>query len=374
MHTPQTSGMPKSRFSAMAEPMTSARSQAQIATSHRIHSTNETGARVVIAAGLREVAAGDDAELRAERLQQDRHQVREQDDAEQRVAELRAAGEVRGPVAGIHVADGHEVAGPGEGEHLAPEAEALGHGDGAVHFLEAGGVAFEPPRWSVGWRRCRGAWQVRRHSLTARRRKRANLLKIQHVSPFVFHGTDCKTRDKRDEPFKYRETGITIRPMWPIVTLLTLYVATAGDLGLEQAGRANRSVLDAIVFYADPPSDVAQFPRDVREELKRYHQRLRAYRPRPRPPQLGSEMTMVYAAREGYERKLVAASTRSGVEQLAQEYVDTLRPCYEWEGFHECPEREAIFAERYLIDHPDTAFAGFLRVLAAHRWLCAAEA
>ncbi len=73
-------------------------------------------------------------------------------------------------------------------------------------------------------------------------------------------------------------------------------------------------------------------------------------------------------------RKLVAASTRSGVEQLAQAYVDTLRPCYEWEGFHDCPEREAIFAERYLIDHPDTAFAGFLRVLAAHRWLCAAKA
>ena len=162
--------------------------------------------------------------------------------------------------------------------------------------------------------------------------------------------------------------------MWPIVTLLTLYVATAGNLGLEQAGRANRSVLDAIVFYADPPSEVAQFPRDLREDLQRYFQRLGAYRPRPRPPQLGPEMTMVYAAREGYERKLVAASTRSGVEQLAQEYVDTLRPCYESEGFHDCPEREAIFAERYLIDHPDTPFAGLLRVLAAHRWLCTAEA
>ena len=162
--------------------------------------------------------------------------------------------------------------------------------------------------------------------------------------------------------------------MWPIVTILTLYVATAGNLGLEQAGRANRSVLDAVVFYADPPSEVTQFPRDLREDLQRYFQRLGAYRPRPRPPQLGPEMTMVYAARERYERKLVGASTRSGVEQLAQEYVDTLRPCYESEGFHDCPEREAIFAERYLIDHPDTAFAGFLRVLAAHRWLCAAEA
>ena len=55
--------------------------------------------------------------------------------------------------------------------------------------------------------------------------------------------------------------------MWPIVTLLTLYVATAGNLDLEQAGRANRSVLDAIVFSADPPSEVAQFPRDFREDL-----------------------------------------------------------------------------------------------------------
>ena len=34
-----------------------------------------TGARVVVAAGLRQVAAGDDAEPRAERLQQDGHQV-----------------------------------------------------------------------------------------------------------------------------------------------------------------------------------------------------------------------------------------------------------------------------------------------------------
>ena len=159
-----------------------------------------------------------------------------------------------------------------------------------------------------------------------------------------------------------------------IVTILALCVAAAGSLGLGQASGANREVLDAIVFYADPPSDVAQFPPDVREDLHRYLQRLRAYRPRPRPPQLGSEMTMVFAAREGYEGKLVAASPTSGVEQLAQEYVDTLRLCYEWEGFHDCPEREAIFAERYLADHPDAPFAGLLRILAAHRWLCTAEA
>ena len=162
--------------------------------------------------------------------------------------------------------------------------------------------------------------------------------------------------------------------MWPTITLLALCLATAANLGLEQAGTANRKVLDAIVFYADLPIAVAEFPPDFREDLNRYSQRLRGYRPRPRPRQLSSEMTMVYAAREGYESKLVAASTTSGVEQRAQAYVDTLKPCYEWEALPECPEREATFAERYLVDHPDAPFAGLLRLLAAHRWLCAAEA
>ena len=63
-----------------------------------------------------------------ERLQQDRHQVGEQDDAEQRVAEPRAAGEVGGPVARVHVADGHQVARAGEREQLAPEPRVGGIG------------------------------------------------------------------------------------------------------------------------------------------------------------------------------------------------------------------------------------------------------
>jgi hypothetical protein len=41
----------------------------------------------VVAAGLREIAAGDDAQLGREALEQDRHQVRQQNDAEQRVPE-----------------------------------------------------------------------------------------------------------------------------------------------------------------------------------------------------------------------------------------------------------------------------------------------
>ena len=59
-----------------------------------------------------------------ERLQQNRHQVGEHDDAEQRVAEARAAGEVGRPVARVHVADRDQVARAGEREELAPEAGA----------------------------------------------------------------------------------------------------------------------------------------------------------------------------------------------------------------------------------------------------------
>ena len=122
-HAPD-SGMWNSRFSAMAEPITSARSQAAMAISAQTHRMNDTGRRIVVAAGLGQVAAGDDAELERQRLQQDGHEVGEQDDRKQRVAEARAAGQVGGPVARVHVADRDQVAGPGEGEQLAPETRA----------------------------------------------------------------------------------------------------------------------------------------------------------------------------------------------------------------------------------------------------------
>ena len=81
-------------------------------------------ARVAVAAGLREVASAGDAEAGGERLQQDRHQVRDHDDAQERVAVAGAAGEVGGPVARVHVADRDQVARAGEGQHLSPEPRA----------------------------------------------------------------------------------------------------------------------------------------------------------------------------------------------------------------------------------------------------------
>ena len=53
---------------------------------------------------------------------------------------------------------------------------------------------------------------------------------------------------------------------------------------------------------------------------------------------------MVHEAQVRYERRLAATSSDQNAPALAAAYVDSLRPCYEWEGFHDCPEREASFA------------------------------
>ena len=160
------------------------------------------------------------------------------------------------------------------------------------------------------------------------------------------------------------------------VLFICAWLANSPDFPTTETFRQDtqRGVLDVVVFYADAPRDIDRYPVPVQQELQRFLNRARTYRPRPRPVRLGSEMRIVYAAREGYEAKLVAAAAVASTARLAQQYVDALRPCYEWEGFHDCPEREALFAERYLRDRPDTPFRDVLRVLAAHRWLCTAEA
>ena len=163
--------------------------------------------------------------------------------------------------------------------------------------------------------------------------------------------------------------------MTPAVLFICAWLANSPDFPATETSRQDtqRDVLDVVVFYAGTPRNVERYPLQVRQELQRFLERARTYRPRSRPVRLGSEMLMVYAAREGYEAKLVAAAPVAQAPRLAQQYVDTLRPCYEWEGFHDCPEREARFAEQHLRDRPDTPFRDLLRVLAAHRWLCAAE-
>ncbi len=60
-----------------------------------------------------------DGKASALRLQDDRHDVRQQRDHQQRVAELGAAGDRCRPVARVHVADRDEVARPDKGQRAA---------------------------------------------------------------------------------------------------------------------------------------------------------------------------------------------------------------------------------------------------------------
>jgi len=125
---------------------------------------------------------------------------------------------------------------------------------------------------------------------------------------------------------------------------------------------------------ADRAIDSSALPRDVRDELTRLQARAGAYRsPRQRPADSVGALAMVYEAQVRYERRLFAIADAPYATARAVRYVDQLRPCYEWEGYHDCPEREATFAERYQREHPGDALNGYLSLLAAHRWIGAAE-
>jgi hypothetical protein len=135
------------------------------------------------------------------------------------------------------------------------------------------------------------------------------------------------------------------------------------------------AVLKRLVFgcHITAPGSVAERDADVSARLRSVENRCRAFeqrRPKPRGDALDG---MVASARWAYEQRLFAIAV-GDAEAEAARYVAALRPCYEWEGFHDCPEREAVFADRYLKEHPSSAFATYLPLLAAHRWLCAAEA
>jgi hypothetical protein len=137
---------------------------------------------------------------------------------------------------------------------------------------------------------------------------------------------------------------------------------------------ARDEIVGLLVLSADLPIDLKAYPPDASAELQRYLQRHKAYRSkRVRSMKSGLD-AMVYTAWVGYERKLAAVSGDPKAPALAAAYVDRLRPCYEWEGFHDCPEREAIFAADYQTANPGGPFSDYLPLLAAHRWLCAAEA
>jgi hypothetical protein len=109
---------------------------------------------------------------------------------------------------------------------------------------------------------------------------------------------------------------------------------------------SRNSLIDVMVWESDVTIDwtawTAYSPK-VRAEAHRHRQRFQAYRTSRRPPRGSPELKMVYAARLGYERLLAAASNDRRARTMAADFVERLKPCYEWEGYHDCPEHEARF-------------------------------
>jgi hypothetical protein len=166
-----------------------------------------------------------------------------------------------------------------------------------------------------------------------------------------------------------------LRPLLRGALAAAALAAVPDGLWSQTAGTGARDgLVDLLVWRADIPIDLNAYSPDVSAELQRHLQRYQAYRSkRPRPVKSGLD-AMVYAARVGYEGRLAAVSDDPKAPDLAATYVDRLNPCYEWEGFHDCPEREATFAADYQTANPGGPFSDYLPLLAAHRWLCAAEA
>lgn len=167
----------------------------------------------------------------------------------------------------------------------------------------------------------------------------------------------------------------------PLLRVLTGVLACTGLLvtiltASAQPSRntASDELLDLLVFGVDIHIRPAAYQPALRTQLEQHLRRFKAYRSRRTGIAKTGEFGTVYDAWVMYERRLVAVSGDPKAPALALAYVSELKPCYEWEGFHDCPGREAAFAEKYQATHPDGPFSQYLPLLAAHRWLCAAEA
>jgi hypothetical protein len=104
------------RIAKVTAPVISAAAKRSIPSSRWNPQPDRGLAREALAADFRQVPAGGDAELRRQRLDKHRHQVRGDDHPDEREAELRAARDVRGEVAGIHVRDARDERRPQERE------------------------------------------------------------------------------------------------------------------------------------------------------------------------------------------------------------------------------------------------------------------
>lgn len=160
--------------------------------------------------------------------------------------------------------------------------------------------------------------------------------------------------------------------MSPLLSLLAFFVCSCPSM-FGQNIKPGDALVDMVVSGPQLRVDPTAYPPAVEAAIRQYLRLSAAYQPQGPVPS-AADLRMVYDARVNYERKLAAISDDPEAPKLAREYVTELRPCYEWEGYHDCPEREAKFAEEYQQAHPNGPFSVYLPLLAAHRWLCTSEA
>jgi hypothetical protein len=164
-----------------------------------------------------------------------------------------------------------------------------------------------------------------------------------------------------------------LKSNWPL-TRGALPAASPSTPSAQTVENPEDALLDVLVWGTHVVKiDPKAYEPALRGEVEQLLRRARAYRSKQAEPSK-PESKMLYWARINYERRLAAVSNNPRAPALAEAYVKRARSCYEWEGMHDCPEREALFADEYQAAHPKGPFREYLPLLAAHRWLCAAEA
>src|SRR5438552_8372035 len=99
----------------------------------------------MVAAGLRQIPASNDAELNAQMLKEDCHEIGDHDNRQQRIPKLSAARQIRRPIAWVHVADGDQKTGAGKREQLSPKGSGYGNDDAAMDFRQRNGCDVSAP-------------------------------------------------------------------------------------------------------------------------------------------------------------------------------------------------------------------------------------
>ena len=92
------------------------------------------------------------------------------------------------------------------------------------------------------------------------------------------------------------------------------------------------------------------------------------------PPGLDRLAQEMARNQQQFEGMLATLSGRPDLGKQAAAAARDVRLSYEWEGDSSVPIREAVLAEEYLANHPNTVLAPALNLFILHRYRCAFEA